>query len=147
MTFDRRLATLIQLAALAIAIGIAGYLSYLKYSVGIPPCSIGGGCAAALYSKWGFLAGVPLAYLGTTTAVVLLLAAPWRSEPVRMVALLLLAIGALFTIYLRYVEQAHFDGHVCAWCVSFMAAWWVAMAAEIVRLVRQPGEREPVTSG
>jgi len=47
MVFDRRLLTYLQLAALAVAIGIAGYLAYLKYTNGIPPCTIGGGCAAS----------------------------------------------------------------------------------------------------
>ena len=47
MVFDRRLLTYLQLAALAVAIGVAGYLAYLKYTNGIPPCTIGGGCAAA----------------------------------------------------------------------------------------------------
>ena len=66
----------------------------------------------------------------------MLLATPWRGDIVRVISLMLFFIGALFTIYLRYVEQAHFDGNVCAWCVSFMAAWWVAGACELLRLVR-----------
>ncbi len=138
MTVDRRLTTLFQLLALGAAIGVAGYLSYQKYTNGIPPCTIGGGCAAALYSKWGYLAGIPLAYIGTTAAIVLLVLAPWRIQAVRVISLMLLMIGALFTIYLRYVEQAHFDGRVCSWCVSFMVAWWIAGAFEIARLVRVP---------
>ena len=138
MVVDRRLLTYLQLAALAVAIGIAGYLAYLKYTNGIPPCTIGGGCAAALYSKWGYLGGIPLAYIGLTASIVLLLATPWRGDIVRIISLMLFFIGAIFTIYLRYVEQAHFDGHICAWCVSFMAAWWVAGACELLRLIRQP---------
>jgi len=140
MTVDRRLITLFQLLALGAAIVLAGYLSYQKYTNGIPPCTIGGGCAAALYSKWGFLAGIPLAYIGTTAAIVLLVLAPWRIQTVRVISLMLLMIGALFTIYLRYVEQAHFDGNVCSWCVSFMVAWWIAGALEIARLVRVPND-------
>ncbi len=138
MIVDRRLTTLFQLLALGAAIGVAGYLSYLKYTNGIPPCTIGGGCAAALHSKWGYLAGIPLAYIGTSAAIVLLVLAPWRVQAVRVISLMLLMIGALFTIYLRYVEQAHFDGKVCSWCVSFMVAWWIAGAFEIARLVRVP---------
>ncbi len=140
MIVDRRLITLFQLLALGAAIGIAGYLSYQKYTNGIPPCTIGGGCAAALYSKWGYLAGIPLAYIGTSAAIVLLVLAPWRIQAVRVISLMLLMIGALFTIYLRYVEQAHFDGNVCSWCVSFMVAWWIAGAFEIARLVRVPND-------
>jgi uncharacterized membrane protein len=135
---DRRLATLVQIAGLAAAIGLSGYLSYMKFTVSIPPCTGGGGCAAALYSEWGYLVGIPLAYIGLGASLVLLALTPWAAQPVRVVSLALFAVGAVFTIYLRYVEQAHFNGNVCIWCVSFMGAWWVAMAAEIVRLVRQP---------
>lgn len=146
VTVDRRLVTLIQGLALIVAIGLSGYLTYTKATNGIPPCTAGGGCAAALYSDWGYLAGIPLAYIGLTAAAVLLLATPWRVEAIRMASLLALVVGALFTIYLRYVEQAYFDGSMCAWCVAFMGAWWVALGAEAWRLrrVREP-EPDAVT--
>jgi uncharacterized membrane protein YfcA len=70
-------------------------------------------------------------------AAILLLATPWRLMELRAISLVLFRIGAIFTIYLRYVEQAHFGGHVCAWCVAFMAFWWIAGACELLRLVRQ----------
>ena len=76
--------------------------------------------------------------IGLTAATVLLALTPWRLQPVRAISLVLFLVGAIFTIYLRYVEQAHFDGNVCIWCVSFMAAWWVAGACELLRLVRPP---------
>lgn len=142
---DRRPATLLQIVGLVAAIGLSGYLSYTKYTVGIPPCTGGGGCAAALYSEWGYIFGIPLAYIGLTASLVLLALTPWAAQPVRVVSLALFAVGAVFTIYLRYVEQAHFDGNMCVWCVSFMGAWWVAMAGEIVRLVRQP-RLDPVSA-
>ena len=138
MELDRRLATLFQLLALIGAIGISGYLTYTKATNGIPPCTVGGGCAAALYSPWGYIAGIPLAYIGLTASIVLLLATPWRVMELRAICLVLFFVGAIFTIYLRYVEQAHFNGHICAWCVTFMAFWWLAGAFELVRLIRQP---------
>lgn len=137
MDLDRRPATLLQTLALLAAIGLAGYLTFLKATNGIPPCTVGGGCAAALYSKWGYLAGIPLAYIGLTAASVLLIATPWRNDVVRMASLLALVVGAVFTIYLRYVEQAYFDGAMCVWCVAFMGAWWVALAGELLRLRRR----------
>ena len=79
-----------------------------------------------------------LAYIGLTAASILLLATPWRRYEVRAISLVLLLIGALFEIYLRYVEQAHFGGHVCMWCVSFMAFWWIAGACELARVIRWP---------
>jgi uncharacterized membrane protein len=138
MTFDRRIPTYLQLLALVGAIVVSGYLAYQKATNGIPPCTAGGGCALALYSPWGYLAGIPLAYIGLTAASVLLLATPWRIMELRAISLVLFAIGAVFTIYLRYVEQAHFGGHMCIWCVTFMGFWWVAGACELVRLLRTP---------
>jgi uncharacterized membrane protein len=136
MQFDRRIPTYLQMLALIGAIGISGYLTYTKATNGIPPCTVGGGCAAALYSPWGYIAGIPLAYIGLTASIVLLLASPWRLMELRAISLVLFFVGAIFTIYLRYVEQAHFNGHVCAWCVSFMVFWWIAGAFELVRVIR-----------
>ena len=78
MQFDRRIPTYLQMLALIGAIGISGYLTYTKATNGIPPCTVGGGCAAALYSPWGYIAGIPLAYIGLTASIVLLLTSPWR---------------------------------------------------------------------
>lgn len=140
MALDRRLLTVLQALALVAAIAVSGYLTWTKAQNQIPPCTAGGGCAAALYSQWGYIAGVPLAYIGLAAASVLLVLTPWRAQPVRGISVALFLVGAIFTIYLRYVEQAHFDGNVCIWCVSFMAAWWVAGACELLRLARP---REP----
>jgi uncharacterized membrane protein len=142
MTVDRRLLTLLQALALLAAIAISGYLAWMKATNQIPPCTAGGGCAAALYSRWGYIAGIPLAYIGLGAAAVLLALTPWLLQPIRAISVVLFLVGAIFTIYLRYVEQAHFDGNVCIWCVSFMAAWWVAGACELLRLAR-PRAPEP----
>jgi len=145
MTVDRRLLTLVQAVALVAAIAISGYLTWMKASNQIPPCTAGGGCAAALYSQWGFIAGIPLAYIGLAAATALLALTPWRAQPVRGISVALFLVGAIFTIYLRYVEQAHFDGNVCIWCVSFMAAWWTAGACELLRLAR-PRAPQPASA-
>jgi uncharacterized membrane protein len=128
---------LLQLAGLVAATGLSGYLTYLKTTSGIPPCTAGGGCAAALYSDWGYLVGIPLAYIGLAASIILLIATPWRQETLRMISLLALIVGAMFTIYLRYVEQAYFDGAMCIWCVAFMGAWWAALLGEALRLRRR----------
>ena len=134
MSIARRPIVLIQLVALFAAVGLAGYLSYLKATNGIPPCQVGGGCAAALYSPWGYLVGVPLAYIGLSSAAVLLTLSLLAGPLVGALRGILLVVGMLFTLYLRYIEQAHFNGHMCAWCVAFMAAWWAAAACEAWRL-------------
>ena len=138
MQVDRRVLTVIQALALVCAIVVSGYLTYQKATNGVPVCTVGGGCMAALYSPWGYILGIPLAYIGLTAATILLLGTPWRRYEVRAISLVLLLIGALFEIYLRYVEQAHFGGHVCMWCVSFMVFWWIAGACELARVIRWP---------
>jgi len=59
---------------------------------------------------------------------------PATTRPVMgSIALTMTLVGAAFTIWLRYVEQAYLDGHVCMWCVMFMIAWWFAGAFELRR--------------
>ena len=142
MQVDRRILTAIQALALLCAIGASGYLAYQKATNGVPLCTSGGGCMAALYSSWGYILGIPLAYIGLTAATVLLIATPWLRYELRAVSFVLLLIGAVFEIYLRYVEQAHFGGNVCMWCVSFMAFWWVAGGCELLRLIRWPADAD-----
>lgn len=142
MAIERRPATVLQVLALLAAIGLSGYLTYTKATDGIPPCTVGGGCAAALYSKWGYVADIPVAYIGLTASSLLLLLAPWRAFPLRALSTVLFLAGAAFTIYLRYVEQAHFDGHMCMWCVAFMVAWWIAMAGDLRRQIAPSDDGE-----
>ena len=63
---------------LVCAIAASGYLAYQKATNGVPLCTAGGGCMAALYSPWGYILGIPLAYIGLTAATILLLGTPWR---------------------------------------------------------------------
>ena len=136
---DRRRATVVQVVALVCALALSGYLTYIKSQGKLPPCQVGGGCAAALYSKWGKLAGIPLAYIGFTASWVLLALAIWANPWVRLLSFTLLLIGTAFTIYLRYVEQAYLDHHICQWCVMFAISWWFATGAEIRRYLRPTG--------
>ncbi len=124
----------------AAAIGLSGYLTYVKATGTIPPCTVGGGCAAALYSRWGELGPFAVAYVGLAASLVLLALAPWRAFPVRVLSTVLFIAGAMYTIYLRYVEQAHFNGRMCMWCVAFMVAWWIGMAGELRRMLAPSDE-------
>lgn len=135
MEIERRPATLVQILGLLAAIGLSAYLTYIKATGSLPPCTIGGGCAAALYSRWGEMGPFAVAYVGLAASLVLLALTPWRAFPVRVISTVLFIAGAIFTIYLRYVEQAHFNGHVCMWCVMFMIAWWIGMAGELRRML------------
>jgi hypothetical protein len=192
LTFDRRPALVGQLVGLVAAIGLSGYLTYIKSTGQVPPCTIGGGCAAALYSRYGKVGPFAVAYIGLTASLVLLglcllpalvvrfaaaatlvgsalvalgvevtdyrhtwlwvialcvlvasavvLVASFAPvDAVRALALTMTLVGAAFTIWLRYVEQAYLDGHVCMWCVMFMIAWWFAGVFELRRHMRPYG--------
>jgi hypothetical protein len=186
LAFDRRRAVLGQLVGLLAAVGLSGYLTYIKSTGQVPPCTIGGGCAAALYSRYGKVGPFAVAYIGLTASLVLLglcllpalvvrfgaaaalagsalvvvaveatgyrhtwlwviaicllvasavvvVASFGPVDAIRALALTMTLVGAAFTIWLRYVEQAYLDGHVCMWCVMFMIAWWFAGAFELRR--------------
>jgi len=186
LAFDRRRAVVGQLIGLLAAVGLSGYLTYIKSTGQVPPCTIGGGCAAALYSRYGKVGSFAVAYIGLTASLVLLglcllpalvvrfaaaglgvgaalvaivvevtdyrhtwvwvialcvlvasavvvVASFGRVDAIRALALTMTLVGAAFSIWPRYVEQAYLDGHVCMWCVMFMIAWWFAGAFELRR--------------
>jgi uncharacterized membrane protein len=127
---------LLQILLLSIALGIAGYLSFLKLTQSIPPCTADGGCALALYSPWGYLLGIPIAYIGAVFALALIVLAVLRRDGSDMLVLIIGAAGMAFTVYLRYVEQRHFGGRICPWCVGFMVFLWLGMGVAIWRYLR-----------
>jgi uncharacterized membrane protein len=136
----------VQMAAYVVAIAIASYLSWEKHHNTVPLCTKNGGCAQALFSSWGSIGGIALTDIGLVTAVILLVLTPFPGFLVRLVGLTAAVTGALFTIYLRYVEQADLNGRICVWCVSFAACWWVATLCELRRTVPMLREGDTVSS-
>ena len=65
------------ITALALAgIGIAGYLSWARAAGETVACPVaGGGCETVQQSSYSELVGIPVAYLGVATYVVLLILA------------------------------------------------------------------------
>ncbi|MEO0597441.1 MAG: vitamin K epoxide reductase family protein, partial [Chloroflexota bacterium] len=60
---------------LALAIGISSYLSYLKFDTSASPaCSVGAvfDCGTVLNSVYSEIGGVPIAYLGLATNLIVL---------------------------------------------------------------------------
>jgi uncharacterized membrane protein len=111
--------TRLGVAALALAgIGIAGYLSWERASGGTVACPIaGGGCETVQQSSYSELAGIPVAYLGVATYVVLLALALWRSEAATAALAAVALAGAAFAAYLFVVMAFVIDAY-CVWCLA-----------------------------
>lgn len=117
--WSQRAVPILGLAGLA----VAGYLSWIKWNSSTALCPIGN-CEAVQHSPYAQLFGVPVAYLGLATYVLLL--ALWlveaRSGPERASAMaaalfLLAAFGTLFSAYLTFLEP-FVIGAVCVWCLA-----------------------------
>ncbi len=113
------------LAALVLALvglGAALYLSAVKVAGGLPVCGPVKGCDTVALSSYSELFGVPVAFLGVGSSVVLvaLCLAWWRTDDRRArLALYGLGLfGILFAGYLTYLELFVIHA-VCIWCVTY----------------------------
>jgi uncharacterized membrane protein len=125
------------IALLSLVAGFSAvYLHLYKLGVvGSLSCS-SGGCDRAMFSRWGWFAGVDVALIGVIGYALLLgaslasLQPRWQSArwPVR--ALLLLATtGFLFTLRLKYAEFVVLRTF-CPWCaISAVAITLIAVLA------------------
>jgi uncharacterized membrane protein len=110
----------LRLASAAVAViglGIAGYLTAVRYGGGDPVCAIAHGCAVVQSSEYAELAGVPVALLGLAGYAGILVTL-LRDDPSARIATALLALtGAGFSAWLTYVEVVRLDA-ICIWCVG-----------------------------
>lgn len=137
----RRITYWLSLALLAAAIGVSGYLSYLKLSPGTQPACIVGGafdCGTVLSSVYSELGGVPIAWLGLGTngvILALLLLKPrvsFLSEYGTLLIFGVLLFAFMYSAYLVYL-QAQVIRAYCPWCLTheaLIAALFVLWSAE-----------------
>ncbi|MSQ10520.1 MAG: vitamin K epoxide reductase family protein [Dehalococcoidia bacterium] len=120
-------------------VGITSYMTVTHLSGASVACIGGGGCDEVPASRFAYLAGIPLPYLGlgfylTVTALLL---AGWRhklSLDVVLPALLLLTLsGALFSGYLTGL-QAAVIGAFCTWCLASAVTETTLLALSITLL-------------
>lgn len=128
-------------AALAlVGLGIAGYLTYTRYS-GAPIVCATGGCETVQRSSYATIAGVPVAVLGLVAYAFILLTAFGTSEPVRVAGATAALAGVLFAAWLLYAQIALIHA-ICQWCVSSDVAV-VLLAVVTVLRARGTSERDP----
>ena len=127
---------LVASALLAIGgIGIASYLTVVHFADQPIVCSGIGDCEKVNSSSYAKLAGIPVAVLGLSSYVTMLLLA--LGALVRRDAMLVAAAWGIalasfgFSMYLTYIELEVLDA-ICVWCVAsatVVTAMLVALSA------------------
>jgi uncharacterized membrane protein len=123
----------LTVAALAtVGLGIASYLTAVRYAGGTVVCATGG-CETVQSSSYSELLGVPVAVLGIAGYLLVLLAALARGERPAVAGFALALTGFVFGLYLIYVQVA-LIGAVCQWCVASDAVMSALLAATVLRV-------------
>jgi uncharacterized membrane protein len=113
---------------LILAIGVSGYLSYLKIANANAACVAAGqiDCGTVLNSAYSEIGGVPIAWLGlATNFVVLGLIAFQNRVPLLREYGTLLVFGVLlfafiYSVYLVYLQATVIQAY-CPWCLTHEA--------------------------
>ncbi|NDJ61047.1 MAG: vitamin K epoxide reductase family protein [Chloroflexi bacterium] len=138
-----------SLIVLVLAILVSGYLSYLKLSNESAVCVQGSvfDCGVVLNSIYSEVAGIPIAWLGLATnlLVVGLLVLESRIGllrnygPALVFGVVLFAF--LYSVYLVYL-QAFVIGAFCPWCLTHEALIAVLFGLALWRLLRWQSQTE-----
>jgi uncharacterized membrane protein len=127
---ERRLRAIVGVLAV-VGMGIAGYLTYLRYAGGSPYClaSGGGGCEQVQESEYASLAGIPVAALGLFAYAALLITALLPGPTVAAAGAGVALAGVVFSAWLLYAQLVLIEA-ICQWCVaSDVVMTMIAMAA------------------
>jgi uncharacterized membrane protein len=127
---------------LAFAIGISGYLSWLKATSGIAICVQGSifDCGTVLNSAYSEIADIPIAWLGlavniiVTILLLLEMKVDFFATYSPALAFGLVLFAALFSVYLIYV-QAFLIQAYCPWCLTHEALIFVLFGLSLKRLL------------
>ena len=133
---DRRLRAAVAGLSL-VGFGIAGYLTYTRYSGAQIACATGG-CETVQKSSYSTVAGIPVAVLGLVAYAFILLTAFGRSEPVRIAGATAALAGVLFAAWLLYAQIGLIHA-ICQWCVSSDVVISLLAVATVLRAI----ERDP----
>ena len=130
---NSRLAAISLVLALG-GIAVSAYLTLVHYRDDLLVCAVGG-CHTVQKSPYAELEGIPVAVLGlgmfVALTVLLLLrwACPARADSITLVTFGLALAGAVFTIYLTYLELFVIHA-VCQWCVLTAIIIWLLTLIE-----------------
>jgi uncharacterized membrane protein len=124
-------------AVAALGLGIAAYLTVVRYTGAAPACAIAHGCEVVQHSEYATLAGVPVALLGLLGYAAILLSLLWDGERARSITALLALTGAGFSAWLTYVEVARLDA-ICSWCVASAVCMALLAGLATARVLSAP---------
>lgn len=137
---DLALRRLIGLLALA-GLGIAAYLTFIRYTNGTIACSTGG-CELVQSSRYSAVAGVPVAVIGLVGYASILASTLIRGEPGAAIGAMLTFVGVAFAGYLIYVQAALIDAF-CQWCLASDVIMGVLVLIAALRLRVALRDRAP----
>lgn len=135
---------LLALLCVIVAMFTSGYLSYTKLNPGAMLCAENSvvNCNAVTSSRWGYLFGVPVAYIGFVSYVTLfvLLVLERRVAFLRQNGLYiifgLILFDFLFHCYLTYNSLFSLR-MVCLWCIATHTMATLALIFTSLRLYRR----------
>jgi uncharacterized membrane protein len=120
---------------------VAGYLSVVELSGGVPACGIIKGCEEVALSQYARIGGVPVAVFGVVLSVALLsLALAWWKTDIYGLLLGhygLSLVGVIFDGYFLYL-QVFVIKAVCIWCVTYEISLLLRFLIALVVYYRQP---------
>ncbi len=120
---------------------VAGYLSVVELSGGVPTCGLISGCEEVAKSQYNNFLGVPVAVFGVLLSVVLLsLALAWWKTDIYGLLLAhyaLSLVGVIFDAYFLFL-QVFVIKAVCVWCVTYEISLLLRFVIAAVVYYRQP---------
>jgi len=120
---------------------VAGYLSVVELSGGVPACGIIKGCEEVALSEYARIGGVPVAVFGVVLSIVLLaLAIAWWKTDIYGLLLAhyaLSLVGVVFDGYFLYLQVFVIQA-VCIWCVTYEVTLLLRFLVALIVWYRQP---------
>src|SRR6201999_308786 len=105
-----------QIVLAVAALLVAAFLTWERARGRAAPCPIGGGgCETVAQSRWAELGGVPVSILGMAGAAALLGTFAWRSPLAIPLRFTIAGIGAVFSLYLTFLEATEIHAY-CIYC-------------------------------
>ena len=124
-----------------IGLVVAGYLSVVELSGGVPTCGLISGCEEVAKSQYNNFLGIPVAVFGVLLSIVLLsLALAWWKTDIYGLLLAHYAfslVGVIFDGYFLYL-QVFVIKAVCIWCVTYEISLMLRFVIAAVVYYRQP---------
>jgi uncharacterized membrane protein len=119
-------------AVALVGIGIAAYLTYVRYTGGTVACTTGG-CELVQGSRYAEVAGVPVALIGLIGYVLIFGSTLLPGELGAAIGLALTVSGFAFAMYLLYVQAALIEAY-CHWCLASDGVMTALLVLAVLRL-------------